>query len=330
MCFGSAFIAANASQQFKVRKVFLTQNPQHGYLIKLNPVLGEGDSISEDENDQYYKEFPLYKKTDYLGQKKSLSLTYDRDLEIKVFKVTTPEEKMEHLQTIRINGIQQYHTDNVKMEKNTTKPKVTLSFELSRSHIFKFVKAEAKVEETYEFNTSVPVETVDTNSTVSDSNSSTNSSADNETVATNSTIEYEVKTEIRNRTHSLPLYRIDKNFTGAPILSFEQHQKAAQRLRWYDNRDQEKIRTDKAKNDFEAIIYSFRDWLREESNIPFVGEAIAEAQINKLGVQEEWLEGDGDLSTYDEYTTRFKDLNTLYSQFKERKSEFHQREGALT
>jgi len=29
MCFGSAFIAANSSASFKVRKVFLTQHPQH-------------------------------------------------------------------------------------------------------------------------------------------------------------------------------------------------------------------------------------------------------------------------------------------------------------
>ena len=70
------------------------------------------------------------------------------------------------------------------------------------------------------------------------------------------------------------------------MLTFEQHQKAAKRLRWYQERDSEKIRTDKAKNDFESVIYAFRDWLRDDDNVPFVGEKQAETHIEALGQEE--------------------------------------------
>jgi hypothetical protein len=40
-------------------------------------------------------------------------------------------------------------------------------------------------------------------------------------------------------------------------------QKAKDRLRYFEKRDEEKARTDKAKNDFESIIYAMRDWVSE-------------------------------------------------------------------
>jgi molecular chaperone DnaK (HSP70) len=33
MCFGAAFIAANSSASFKVRKVYLTQHPKFAYKV---------------------------------------------------------------------------------------------------------------------------------------------------------------------------------------------------------------------------------------------------------------------------------------------------------
>jgi hypoxia up-regulated 1 len=33
MCFGAAFIAANSSASFKVRKVYLTQHPRFSYKV---------------------------------------------------------------------------------------------------------------------------------------------------------------------------------------------------------------------------------------------------------------------------------------------------------
>lgn len=186
MCFGSAFIAANSSQQFKVRKVFLTQNPQHSYRVELEPLnLADDETISEEDHAKYYKGFDLYKRQDaYLGQKKSLSLTYDKDLRITIYKTSDLDENLkEKLQTISVKGIEQAVKEQINMERNVTKPKVSLSFELSRSHLFKFLKAEGKVEETYDFNVSVKVNDTK-NETSSEETASDDSSSDNSTNST--------------------------------------------------------------------------------------------------------------------------------------------------
>lgn len=237
----------------------------------------------------------------------------------------------EKLQTISVKGIEQAVKEQINMERNVTKPKVSLSFELSRSHLFKFLKAEGKVEETYDFNVSVKVNDTK-NETSSEETASDDSSSDNSTNSTKKpqAVRYETVTEQRTRSHTIPLYNIEKNFTGQPMLTFEQHQKAAKRLRWYQERDSEKIRTDKAKNDFESVIYAFRDWLRDDDNVPFVGEKQAETHIEALGQEEQWLEGDGDQSTFDEYTQRHNRLNGEFVKFKERKEEFHARDKAVT
>lgn len=54
---------------------------------------------------------------------------------------------------------------------------------------------------------------------------------------------------------------------------------AKNRLKWYQKRDEDKIKTDMAMNDFESMIYSMREWLREDDNAPFVEETEREAQI---------------------------------------------------
>ena len=43
-------------------------------------------------------------------------------------------------------------------------------------------------------------------------------------------------------------------------------------MRWFEKRDEEKAKTDKAKNDFETVIYAMRSWVYEDSeNMPYIG-----------------------------------------------------------
>ena len=46
-------------------------------------------------------------------------------------------------------------------------------------------------------------------------------------------------------------------------------------MRILEKRDETKVKTDKAKNDYESVIYSMRDWVNDEPNQPFIppGEA---------------------------------------------------------
>lgn len=117
MCFGSAFIASNQSASFKVRKVYLTQHPTSALTIKISPA--NATKVLQDEEEQvayevqeeegevapasditYKREYQLYKLSDYLGQKKSLSLNYDTNMQIDIF--TGEGEK---LATFTVNGL---------------------------------------------------------------------------------------------------------------------------------------------------------------------------------------------------------------------------------
>jgi hypothetical protein len=42
-------------------------------------------------------------------------------------------------------------------------------------------------------------------------------------------------------------------------------------LRWFEKREEEKANTDKAKIDFETVIYAMRDWVSEYEHMLYVG-----------------------------------------------------------
>lgn len=50
-----------------------------------------------------------------------------------------------------------------------------------------------------------------------------------------------------------------------------------QRLKWYQRRDEDKIKTDIAKNNFESMIYTMKDWLRDDENAIYVETEIKDA-----------------------------------------------------
>jgi len=95
MSFGSSYIAANSTSSFKVRKVYLTSHPKHDIRIKISPLnetvaaeIAEAAAAASDDEDSsedkivYDKETMLYKRSDYLGQKKTIHLFYDVSMRI--------------------------------------------------------------------------------------------------------------------------------------------------------------------------------------------------------------------------------------------------------
>ena len=103
MCFGAAFMASNSSSSFKVRKVYLTQHPQFSYKIEISPmepvdpaeVSGDSEGEEGEKPITYEKDAVLYKRTDYLGQKKTISISYDRAMKIEVYTLKDIEGQEE-------------------------------------------------------------------------------------------------------------------------------------------------------------------------------------------------------------------------------------------
>jgi len=87
------------------------------------------------------------------------------------------------------------------------------------------------------------------------------------------------------------------------------------RLKWYKERDEDKIKTDIAKNDFESMIYKLKDWLREEENWPFVKEDVREAYMEQLTEMEDWLYEDGADQNHTVYSDRAKNLTRDFNKY---------------
>lgn len=101
-------------------------------------------------------------------------------------------------------------------------------------------------------------------------------------------------------------------------------------MRWLEKRDEDKFKTEKAKNDFETVIYALRDWVNEDENVPFVGSGQKTEEVQELlRESENWLEEDGYNAKYEEYAKRFADLNGKFMNYKSRKDEYGARESAV-
>lgn len=162
MCFGSAFIAANSSSSYQVRKVYLTQHPEFDVQIKISPLdeeaakEAESSDNSDEEGIKYLKDVVLYKTSDYLGQKKTINLSYDKNMKIEAFKLEPLEDDAdvdaertgELLVTYTLDEIEKHSTSEMAKKEDSTTPKLSLQFEFSRSQFFTLLKAQLKIDET--------------------------------------------------------------------------------------------------------------------------------------------------------------------------------------
>ena len=268
MCFGAAFIAANSSSSFKVRKVYLTQHPQFEYRIEIRPMVEQNQTSSGESEITYSKNLTLFKKTDCLGAKKTVALNYDKNMKVDVFAVH--ENKQEELiSTYLLDDLEDISENSIAKKENSTLPKVSLAFELTRSHILQLNKVEAKIDEQVRQpikQNKTSNETKKANSTKSDKQeekTSQQNESNNKTEETDA--EEEIQYEDKTITHTYPITP-NETLHGLRLLSKEQKNAAKQRIKALEKRDSDKFKTDEAKNTFEALIYEFRGWLQEESN----------------------------------------------------------------
>jgi hypothetical protein len=93
------------------------------------------------------------------------------------------------------------------------------------------------------------------------------------------------------------------------------------RMKWYKQRDEDKIKTDIAKNDFEAMIYKLKDFLNEDENHKYVDEAKRLIYIEQLSELEDWLYDEGADMNYTVYDNKAKNLTNDYNHYIHLKNE---------
>lgn len=304
MSFGSAFIASNSSASFKVRKVYLTQHPKYDIKVNFKPMDAEAADVkkqaaavaaegqeTEDEPIEYEKETVLYKRSDYLGQKKTIHLAYDVNMLIEATAVW-PCGHEEELIRFELADLGKLIDDQNLAEKNTTRPKVSLAFELTRSHLFQLNSAKINYEETTveeiivekkeekkekkdeEEGDKAAEETDDAQADEASTDATeekTEETADAETeVEAEAEPEKEYKQVVTPKTFTC--HDIRDTPYNVRLLSDDQKKDAKKRIKELDQRDKDKQMADEAKNSYESMIYALRDWLRDDVNEKYVDE----------------------------------------------------------
>jgi len=108
-------------------------------------------------------------------------------------------------------------------------------------------------------------------------------------------------------------------------LSTEALAAAKKRLKWHKKRDEDKVKTDIAKNDYESMIYKMREWLREDENEAYVEEEQRTKWLEDLAEMEDQLyEAEGQNANHTVYEKKHSALRKAFDQFSERKDWYEQ------
>lgn len=260
-------------------------------------------------------------------------------MSIDVFSENSDGNTKEKLATFIVKGINEAANSTLARQEGSSQPKVTLSFELSRSGLIQLNKAEVKIEETYTVEERQPskksrlLNVTKDNSTTEENNSTdtiNTTASDDANSTTTDDSEPKVVKKTKKRTIPFPLSNIERVWYGLPSMTPEQIKVSKDRLKAYEKRDEDKAKTDKAKNDFESVIYAMRDWIQEDENIPFVGGADKQDVIlSALREAEDWLENEGDSAKYSDYHSKYSELNGKFLKLKMRKEEYGLRDAAV-
>jgi len=109
-------------------------------------------------------------------------------------------------------------------------------------------------------------------------------------------------------------------------MSDDAIQAAKKHLKQLGKRDEDKIKTDIARNDFESMIYKMRSWLREDENVVYVEADTLEERIDNLTALEDWLYEDGASANHTVYQDKHRDLSKQFEKLENRKGWFEQQD----
>jgi len=128
--------------------------------------------------------------------------------------------------------------------------------------------------------------------------------------------------------HTFPA-KVEEIVHNARILSADQVKEAKKRMSALEKRDEDKLKTDEAKNAYESLIYEFRSWLNDDDNAIYVPADERETLIKKCNEAEDWLYEDGSDVGYKVYQEKTYDLKKDYTKFKGRQEAKEKREAAV-
>lgn len=319
MCFGSAFIGSNNTMSFKVASVMLTQKPDYQVRMVIEPMdpadaLSEEDQRAEGAEDEdiirYSQDIRLFNDTDYMGKSKGLTMVYNKNMRVKFYRAPlgseVPLEEQELLDTFELDDLKDQYESAVKHQEAQAE---------------KAKKREEKKK----------------NETEGNSTSSSDSGKDESEGEAASDKAEKPKLKLSVLLSRSGYIQIKAATVGTMHLNVDSVRKPAQltkdgiaaakkRLKKHQKRDEDKIKTDIARNDFESMIYKMRSWLREDENAVYVEAETLEERIDNLTALEDWLYEDGASANYSVYEDKYKELAKEFGKFETRKGWYEQQD----
>ena len=271
MVFGGAFIAANASSSFRVRKVIFTDISENEYSIQISP-----RSVPEGEDAKWPRTQTIFPLGHKLGSTKAIKLTVNSDLDVDLI------ENGNLIESIHVSGAR---NDSLSVSES---PQIVLKVKLDPSGIFEISGAEAVHERMEEQTMKIPLNTTNEK---------------NET-------EYNVTTIMVPKRTRINL-KIDRTFEAKPLAMTEEQIKASRdALKTVIAAENAiKLRT-KTKNDLESLIYSLRDKMEDDERVKKHSSDEERSEILKTcNTAEEWLDDNGFSATVEEFKEQVATLS---------------------
>lgn len=358
MSFGAAFLGANSSSSFVVRKLYL-----HRYVGEPIYVNITSANLTSDDPNYVKKRFVLYDGGDSIKRKYAIH-TLD-DLKVDYY---TQSKGVIH--SVMLSGIADVLASQ-EYQNNGTTPRVVFETSYTPGGFIEVNGVSAKVTQTYmhkqERTVRVPSATdeagtrnateaaADANSTDTTADDSTQTSNDNTDAgmsddiieqpddgvlsnttnanltesanATDDKPKYETVIEFvpKNRTHTMAM-RFNEVFVGHTPLNTDQKISALAHIVDLEKHDKLIHDTLKAKNDFEALIYATRDWLDNQDHRVYSTPEVLEDLQSRLADGETWLYEEGYDEKLEVYRARIDGINSTVSQMKYRHKEHALRE----
>lgn len=319
MASGAAFIIANSSAAFRVKKVFLTDISNFEHTVIFTAL----DPTVSDEAKEFRKVVPILPRGTPLNKLKKMNLKVDFDLQMELL------EDDNLVTTYTMKG---FGEEKMKKYDHLGKPTVSVVIGLDSSGIFKVSAADAIWKENVTRNETVPeaeeTPKAEANDTAT-SESSTNGSeagAGNASANTSSNATSKPKKPKGPKvvTHYVELQMTSVDHLPLP-MSEEEKKAATERYLAMQAFDAGVKATMGAKNTLEAYIYEARDAMDSELHQQVSTEE-ARSEVTALCTTiEEWLYEDGANANKSAYEDKYAELQEKVAPIKLRGSEIEAR-----
>jgi len=275
-------------------------------------------SADLDPSDEtYFSKRYMFYENGFGGKKKYV---FDTEHDLKAVFYTKSEGTIHEILIKNVTDIAQ--SDRYR---NVTDFKVVFEPELSLKGYIEVNKANAKITESFmeSVQKKTPIEDkVDEEATETEQETTDSESSDESPKNSTKPVSYNITFEQvpKNRTNTRKL-RYEEVFHGHQPMTEEQRLNATAHLVDLVVRDKTILETMKAKNDFEALIYSTREWVSDEDNQVYSTSEVIDELIQNLTTNEDWLYEDGFDETLEVYQDRIHKINSTIAPMKYRKEE---------